>query len=178
MFSTILDWCAQAGSPRRRCNSIQAGIQLRPDFADAFNNMGNVLADKLRLDDALAHFDNALRLKPVFPECRWNRATLLLLEGNFKEGWPAYESRWQQPGFTLPPYRQPRWDGSALGGKTILLWGEQGIGDTLPVCPLCAAGEAALWPCAGRMPTGIGAAAGDRGGSRRSGRQGRATTRF
>ncbi len=106
-------------------------LTLRPNFADALNNVGNVLADEMQLDDALVKFDEALRLKPVFPECRWNRATLLLLQGKFKEGWGEYESRWQQPGFELPAYSQPRWDGSALNGKTILLWGEQGIGDTL-----------------------------------------------
>ena len=28
-------------------------------------------------------------------------------------------------------YRQPLWDGAFLGGKTILLYAEQGLGDTL-----------------------------------------------
>jgi len=56
---------------------------------------------------------------------------LVLLEGDFSDGWRGYESRWQQPGFVLPSYRQPRWDGSNLTGKTILLWAEQGLGDTI-----------------------------------------------
>ena len=29
------------------------------------------------------------------------------------------------------PFVQPPWDGSSLSGKTILLWAEQGLGDTL-----------------------------------------------
>jgi hypothetical protein len=31
----------------------------------------------------------------------------------------------------LPPFGQPAWDGSPLGGRTILLHAEQGLGDTL-----------------------------------------------
>jgi hypothetical protein len=53
------------------------------------------------------------------------------LQGDFAGGWSDYEARWQQAGFALPPYKQPRWNGSPLGGKTILLWAEQGLGDTV-----------------------------------------------
>ena len=30
-----------------------------------------------------------------------------------------------------PSFPQPLWDGSSLSGKTILLWAEQGFGDTI-----------------------------------------------
>jgi hypothetical protein len=51
--------------------------------------------------------------------------------GNFEQGWPEYEWRWQRPQTPPRPFRQPCWDGSPLAGRTILLYMEQGLGDIL-----------------------------------------------
>ncbi len=61
----------------------------------------------------------------------WNRACLRLLQGDFEGGWPGYEHRWAQPEMVPRPFTQPRWDGSSLQGKTILVYAEQGLGDTI-----------------------------------------------
>ena len=55
-----------------------------------------------------------------------------LMLGRYGEGFAEYEARYE----LLPPsgtFEQmaPRWDGSPLDGRTILLWAEQGFGDTL-----------------------------------------------
>src|SRR5208282_6347540 len=42
-----------------------------------------------------------------------------------------YEWRWQRPGIAPRPFSQPLWDGSALDNKAILLYADQGLGDTL-----------------------------------------------
>ncbi|HYV36862.1 MAG TPA: hypothetical protein VE988_14230, partial [Gemmataceae bacterium] len=72
----------------------------------------------------------AVRLNPQFAEAYFNRATPRLLQGDFLGGWADYEWRWRRPAYPPPPFRQPLWDGSPLAGKTILLWAEQGLGDT------------------------------------------------
>jgi hypothetical protein len=74
---------------------------------------------------------HALTLKPNFSRSHVNLAMLWLLKGNFDQGWPAYEWRWQFPECQMPSFEQPLWDGSALAGRTILLHCEQGLGDTL-----------------------------------------------
>ena len=48
--------------------------------------------------------------------------------GRPRRAWPP---RRRRPGAPPPPFPQPRWDGSDLAGKTILLHTEQGLGDTL-----------------------------------------------
>ena len=54
-----------------------------------------------------------------------------MLAGDFEGGWQDYEQRWVPPN-KPPPYVQvPRWDGSVLDGKTILVFAEQGLGDTI-----------------------------------------------
>ena len=37
----------------------------------------------------------------------------------------------EAPGHIAAPFRRPLWDGSSLQGQTILLFAEQGLGDTL-----------------------------------------------
>jgi hypothetical protein len=48
-------------------------------------------------------------------------------------GWEQYESRWQVPEYSAQQlhFAQPRWDGGSFVGKTLLLYWEQGFGDTL-----------------------------------------------
>ena len=40
------------------------------------------------------------------------------------------ESRWRGSRVRRP-FSQPQWDGSALDGRSIVIWGEQGVGDTI-----------------------------------------------
>jgi hypothetical protein len=62
---------------------------------------------------------------------RYNRSLILLTEGNYREGFPEYESRFKTREFPPCPFRQPVWNGSDLTGRTILLHAEQGLGDTI-----------------------------------------------
>jgi tetratricopeptide (TPR) repeat protein len=106
-------------------------VRLKPDFAEAHNNLGIALRDQGRFEDAVSSVREAIRLKPDFDEAHYNLGILLLLVGNFDEGWPEHEWRCQLKRLAYPTFRQPRWDGSSLFGKTILLYAEQGLGDTL-----------------------------------------------
>ena len=60
-----------------------------------------------------------------------NLAQVWFLQGDFDRGWPEYEWRWKQRSFSPPSSSYPRWIGSSLHGRTILLFPEQGLGDTL-----------------------------------------------
>ena len=60
-----------------------------------------------------------------------NLAQGLLRSGNFAEGWAEYEWRWQRKGMAEAVLDQPRWTGSPLTGRAILLRSEQGFGDLL-----------------------------------------------
>jgi hypothetical protein len=72
-----------------------------------------------------------LKLDPEFLSARWNRTLLSLLQGNFEQAWPEYERRWELPGTPRRDFAEPLWDGSPLAGRTILLYAEQGLGDTV-----------------------------------------------
>ncbi len=73
----------------------------------------------------------ALSLPRITPENHQAVATLLLMRGEFGEGWAEFEWRSQLRGCTRPMLSGVPWDGRPLDGQRILLWGEQGLGDVL-----------------------------------------------
>jgi len=111
--------------------SFRQAIRCQPDYAQAHSNLGNVLQAQAKLDEALASYEQALRLQPDHAETHVNRAMAWLVRGDFRRGWAEYEWRWRRPGHAAWPLPQPRWDGAPLAGRTILLYAEQGLGDTL-----------------------------------------------
>ncbi len=106
-------------------------LRLDSRYAEAHSNLGNNYKEQGRAEEALACYQLALWLKPEAVSTRYNRSLALLQQGNYAEGWKEYEWRWQRPQTPLRPFREPRWDGSCLPDKTILLWSEQGLGDTI-----------------------------------------------
>jgi tetratricopeptide (TPR) repeat protein len=67
----------------------QTALQIKPDFAEAHNNLGNALLKVGRRDEAIAHFQEALQINPVYPQAlnslAWALATspqALLRNGN------------------------------------------------------------------------------------------------
>jgi tetratricopeptide (TPR) repeat protein len=112
--------------------SLERGVELQPDFAEAQNSLGTALSVQGKMDEAVARYERALALKPDYPDAHWNRGLARILQGDFARGWADYEWRWRCKRATpLPAFKQPRWDGSSLEGRTILLYAEQGLGDTL-----------------------------------------------
>jgi hypothetical protein len=114
-------------------------IGIEPTLADAYSNRGAALAALNRWDEALTNFDQAISLRPDHAGAHFGRAILWLLQGDFTRGWAEYEWRWQTShGRSLQEKRsfsQPRWLGvEDIAGKSILLYSETGLGDTLQFC--------------------------------------------
>ena len=78
-----------------------------------------------------AAYERALELKPDHPQVRMSRALSWLQMGDFERGWAEYEWRLKCAEFSIPVFRQPLWDGSRLDGRSILLYADHGLGDSL-----------------------------------------------
>lgn len=111
-----------------RCD---AALKLRPLDAKALMNRGNILTALGRVEEALACYDLAVGLEADYANAHWNRSLAWLTIGDFERGWAEYEWRWRRAETKGRHLAEPRWDGSPLAGKTILLWCEQGLGDTI-----------------------------------------------
>ena len=109
--------------------SYQRALEIKPDFAEGHNNLGIMYLEQGRIEDALTQYRKTIRLRPDYPDGHWNHALLLLLLGDFRHGWLEYEWRRKLKNVGAA-IRQPLWTGTPLEGRTILVFTEQGAGDT------------------------------------------------
>ncbi len=111
--------------------NLRTAIEMDAEYAAAWGNLGNVLQDRLRLEDALKAHNRALTLEPENPELHWNRAMTLLFAGDLRAGFEEYEWRLKMPKIAASELPSPVWQGEDPAGASILLVGEQGLGDTI-----------------------------------------------
>ncbi|RQR52842.1 hypothetical protein DIE21_11970 [Burkholderia sp. Bp9140] len=98
---------------------------------------GNALRALRRHDDARQAYADAIDIDPDYVHAHCMRAFLCLSIGDFEAGWAEYEWRWRdtQLDGSRRHFAQPRWTREMpLDGRTILLYAEQGLGDTLQFC--------------------------------------------
>ncbi|MDX2230178.1 MAG: tetratricopeptide repeat-containing glycosyltransferase family protein [Leptolyngbyaceae cyanobacterium bins.349] len=117
--------------PNFAVHFFRRAIALQPTHVDALINLAKALLDQGDVKGGLTFINQALTINPQHPVARYNRALMLLVQGKFAEGFPEYEWRFKTPDFPPCPFLQPKWDGSNLEGKTLLLHAEQGLGDTI-----------------------------------------------
>ena len=103
-------------------------IAQNSDHDDAHNNLGNVLLAQRRIDEARLSYRRSISISPDKAEAHWNLGVAELLAGNFRDGWREYEWRLRESRrYTSIPV----WAGEPLPGRRILVWAEQGLGDSI-----------------------------------------------
>ncbi len=124
---------------KRPDDAIEAydrAIALRPGFAAAHFNRANTLRDLGLLPEALQGYDRTIESDSAHAGAYCNKGVCLLTMGRFDEGWPLYE--WRKQKFEPSQRRsfpQPAWSGKEdLRGKTLFVYAEQGLGDTIQFC--------------------------------------------
>lgn len=112
-------------------------IRLDPRFFKARYNLANALVDRGAVAEGLTHLDAVLPAAKAEDDrqmMRLARATTLLAVGRLAEGWDEYEAR-LHPQFADTVHfaiDRPRWSpGDDLAGKSLLVIGEQGLGDEI-----------------------------------------------
>ncbi len=111
--------------------SYERALELDPGHFDAHNNLGNALRVQGRLAESVASYERALAIRPDDPQVRMSRSLCWLEMGDFERGWAEYEWRLKCEEFAIPPFRQPMWAGEPLDGRTILLYADHGLGDSI-----------------------------------------------
>src|SRR6185437_13247238 len=108
-------------------------LELSPDNFKALLNKALYLADVRRFDEAFGIYERLETVAPGNPDVEWNLSLLLLLTGNLARGFRATEAKWNaQARPAYPSFAEPRWSGEeSIEGKTVLIYAEEGLGDTL-----------------------------------------------
>ena len=107
-------------------------LALAPGHAGAWNNLGLALQEQNRREEAVEAYRRALDIEPAAARFRWNLAMARLSLGD-RGGWQDYEARLAIPelGGRSPGLDAPRLATLEVRGATIVVDGEQGLGDTL-----------------------------------------------
>jgi Tfp pilus assembly protein PilF len=107
---------------------LRRAIAVAPDWPIGHVNLGIALARARRMGEALEAFSQAQALDPRFEYARFCESNVHLMRGDFARGFALYDAH-----RAVYPHRHRdrRWDGGPLEGRTILLYAQHGLGDTL-----------------------------------------------
>jgi tetratricopeptide (TPR) repeat protein len=124
----------QVGRYDEAAASYRRALAIKPDHADAHSNLGLALRNLNRHEEAIRCFEIAQAIKPDHVDAQLGEGLVRLAVGDYAAGWNKYTWRHLTANFShgkkRPP--QPLWLGNwDIAGKTILLHGEQGLGDTV-----------------------------------------------
>ncbi|MEW6267756.1 MAG: tetratricopeptide repeat protein [Thermodesulfobacteriota bacterium] len=76
---------AQAGEWAAAEASYRAAIARRADLPEAWNGLGHALKSQRRFDEAIAAYDEALRLRPSYPQALEYLGETYVMMGEFKK---------------------------------------------------------------------------------------------
>jgi tetratricopeptide (TPR) repeat protein len=136
--SRLSHYCILGNAYLNQGNLEECEIALRnalriKEHPDPHQILAVCLTRQGRFDEAVAEIETAIAARPDWVEAHFSKALILMFAGRYEEAWPHYEWRWKHP--RMDSWRhvtnKPLWDGSPLEGKTIFLYAEQGLGDTI-----------------------------------------------
>jgi tetratricopeptide (TPR) repeat protein len=120
------------GKPEEAIPCLEQAIKLAPNMAEAHSTLGSALRFMPgQLDRALSCHEEALARMPGNLMAHWRWAFSLLTAGDLTRGWVEYGCRFQADPKNNRNFPQPAWQGEPLADKTLLIWGEQGVGDEI-----------------------------------------------
>lgn len=113
--------------------SHDRALAIKPGLAEIYNNRGSALHAMHRFVEAMRDYRRALSLNPGHVDSQASLGLTNLLLGAWKDGWAGYELRFQKKTnpSRRPKHPAPEWMGEDLSGRRLLLFGEQGYGDTI-----------------------------------------------
>lgn len=126
-------WLNERGDFSAGLQAARRALALDEHCWEAMGNLGNALRGLGDYEGAASCFEAILEKLPNPAQARFNLACVLLASGDRSRGLEYYESRLELPGYERLRARNsaPHWRGESLSGKCLLVYAEQGLGDTL-----------------------------------------------
>lgn len=120
------------GRPEEAIRRYERALELNPRDAETHYNLARALKTVGRASEALTAYERAIEIKPDHAAAHMLRGLLLLRKGDLAQGWSEYDWRWRKKDeLPMPSLPQPQWRGESLAGRTLFVFGEQGVGDEI-----------------------------------------------
>ena len=113
---------------------FRAAARLAPADPVAWYNIGVIHGLRGELAAAERAYLDAIRVDPSYPEAHREYSMARLFHGDYSPAvWASFRERRRCEGFDLMVSRCPApvWGGEPPAGKTVLVYGEQGLGDEI-----------------------------------------------
>ena len=122
----------KAGRHREAAASYRYLVTQQPNHLQSLLDLAIACHKSGDLPESELRYRQIVVLDPNHHVARWNRALVLLLMGNIEAGFQEYECRYHSNSPNKPrSFGRPRWTGEAFSGQCLLIFTEQGFGDTL-----------------------------------------------
>ena len=113
---------------------FQTALAIQPDSGECYNNIGSAWGALNETARAIENSQRSVRIDPRFSQPVLNESMILILQGQYAQGWEKFEARWGTEHYanSKRTYPQKCWlDQSPLSGKKLLIYTEAGLGDML-----------------------------------------------
>jgi tetratricopeptide (TPR) repeat protein len=126
----------EKGRIEKAINYYEKAIKLSPTNTSYYSNLGLAYSFLGKFELSIKLFEKALSLSPSSNECKFNLSIYYLLNSRFEEGFNLYLSRLKLNRFKnlqsiAKSSKAPFWKGENLTGKSLFIYSEQGLGDTI-----------------------------------------------
>ncbi len=114
-----------------RLEEAERELRLAPPDPGSLVNLSSVQKERGAFADAEATLRRALAIAPRDPVLLYNWSLLMHLLGRADDARTGWEQRFRAGAVPMRAFSQPQWTGDALGSRTLLVHGEQGLGDVI-----------------------------------------------
>src|SRR5712671_387739 len=125
------DALLKLGEIEKARSCYDRALAINSAHVPAWRNLADLLSQIGNHQEAIACYRRALAIMPDDPTLLWNESNAFLVMKRFAQGWVHYEKRFDADKTLIrQDHPQPRWNGKKVFG-TLLIWGEQGLGDQI-----------------------------------------------
>ena len=130
-FNALGNALQRQGRDDEAHEAFAKAVEADPRFVDALVNDAMCWRDAGALHVALKRINEALRIAPDHANAHLVRATIYFLKGDMSRARVEYEWRLALGGALPEKLSGSRWRGEEIAGKRLLVFCEQGLGDTI-----------------------------------------------
>ena len=106
-------------------------LEINPNNKFAYFNLGKFFEETKSYKNALECYLKAIEIDPNYYDAQFSAAEMYLMLQDFNTGWAKYEYRKYLDKYPKYQFNGKEWKGEDIGSKILLVYDEQGLGDSL-----------------------------------------------